>query len=240
MEPPRRREVVLEGNRVVAPSVHLLSFRTAPGDILTFDPGQYITFFLTRAGKSVPRSYSFFSTAGSVDRFDLLIKQVPDGYGSTLLCSLEAGSQPVLPALAPLGRFLLRPPGGREVVFVATGTGVAPFLPMLTALRAQSPGTPTWLVFGERHREDLIGHDEFLAWTKAWPAFHFLPVLSRPPADGSWKGAVGHVQETVRDRFPDLSNAHVYLCGVPEMVNDTQALCAKLGCPNDQVFVERY
>lgn len=240
METPRKRNFTLESNRVVAPSVHVLTFRTAPDDTFSFAPGQYVTFYLTRAGNSITRSYSFFSPARETGRFDLLIKQVPGGYGSTLLCGLDPQTQPTLRGLAPLGRFLLRPPGDRTVVFVATGTGLAPFIPMLDDLRAHSPGASTWLVFGERFREDLFYYDELRALEAAWPTFHFLPMLSRPPADGSWGGGAGHVQDGLRERFPDLSRSDVYLCGVPAMVNETQELALRLNCPKDHIFVERY
>lgn len=240
METPRKRDFTLESNRIIVPSVHVLTFRTARDDSFAFAPGQYVTFYLSRAGNSITRSYSFFSAAGKVGQFDLLIKQVPGGYGSTFLCGLAPESHPTLKGLAPLGRFLLDPPGDRTAVFVATGTGLAPFIPMLDDIRAHSPQTPTWLIFGERFREDLFYFDEMRALEIAWPAFHFLPVLSRPPVNGTWHGAVGHVEGALRERFPDLSNSDVYVCGVPAMVNETQELALRLNCPKDHVFVERY
>jgi len=240
VEPPRKRDFVLESNRVVAPSVHVLTFRTAPEETFSFAPGQYVTFYLSRAGKQITRSYSFFSTAGTVGSFDLLIKQVPDGYGSTFLCGLAPASAPKLKGLAPLGRFLLRAPEGRNVVLVATGTGLAPFLPMLDDLRTRFSQTPTSLVFGERFREDLFCFEELRRLEQAWPAFHFLPILSHPPDDADWHERAGHVQDMLRERFPDLSNSDVYLCGVPAMVNETQDLALRLNCPKEHVFVERY
>jgi ferredoxin-NADP reductase len=240
VEPLHKREVFLESNRVLGPALHLLTFRIAPDEAFTFAPGQYITFFLTREGKSITRSYSFFSPAGKVDRFDLLVKEVPGGYGSTFLCRLPADSHPRLTGLAPLGRFFLNDPSGRDVVLVATGTGLAPFVPMLDELRARFPQTPTYLIFGNRHREEVVYLDELRELERAWPSFHFLPILSQPPADGSWPYAVGHVEDTLAARFPHLSSADVYVCGVPAMVNEVQALALRLGCPKDRVFVERY
>ncbi len=240
MEMPRKRDLILESNRIIAPSVYVLTFRTAPDDAFVFAPGQYVTFYLSRSGNSITRSYSFFSSAGMVGQFDLLIKQVPGGYGSTFLCGLAPGSHPTLKGLAPLGRFLLKPPGDRTVVFVATGTGLAPVIHMLDDLRAHFPQTPTWLIFGERSREDLFYFDEIGALERVWPSFHVLPILSHPPADGSWHVGAGHVEDALSERFPDLSNSDVYLCGVPAMVNETQELALHLNCPKDHIFVERY
>lgn len=239
-EKPVKRPVTLTANEVVAPAIHVLTFRVAAGGPFTFEPGQYITFYLTRGGASLTRSYSFYSEAGTVEAFELLVKRVEGGYGSTLLCGLTPDSPTALTGLAPLGKFTLRDPGDRSVVFVATGTGLAPFRPMIDALRARNPSTPTALIFGNRHLEDVVRLAEFRALETDWPAFRFLPVLSRPPADGSWTGAAGHVQDAMRDRFPDLAGADVYICGVPEMVNEAQELAIRLGCPKERVFVERY
>jgi Na+-transporting NADH:ubiquinone oxidoreductase subunit F len=75
---------------------------------------------------------------------------------------------------------------------------------------------------------------------RSWPTFHFVPVISRPPPNGAWTGATGHVEEQVRSRFPDLSLADVYLCGANRMVNEMQELSLGLHCPNEHVFVDRW
>ncbi len=240
MSPPHQRKVTLVSNEVVAPSTHVLTFTLPPEDPLEFVPGQYVTFYLSRNGRRVTRSYSIFSSALHHDRFRLLIKRIPDGFGSSLLCGLDPLRRPELVVLAPLGKFTLRPAGGRSILLVATGTGLAPFVPMLEQIRREEPSTPTWLFFGGRHAEDLVYTAEFRALETAWSVFHFVPIVSRPPADRSWTGRVGHVEEHVQRMFPDLSGADVYLCGVNEMVNEMQDLSQRLGCPKDRIFVERY
>ena len=240
MQPPRRREVTLVGNVEVGPSLHVLEFAVPPSDPIDFDPGQYVTFYLLREGKRVTRSYSIFSSAGRRSTFRLLIKKVPHGFGSTLLCGLTPLTRPTFSVLAPVGRFLLQDPGGRSVVLVATGTGLAPFVPMLYELWKMHPTTPTWLFYGTRYRDEVVHAKELRLLERVWERFHFVPIVSRPPKDGSWGGAVGHVQEQVRVSFPDLSGADVYLCGVNEMVNDMQGLALELGCPKDRIIVERY
>lgn len=240
MQPPRRRDVSLVGNLEVGPSLHILEFSVPPSDPIEFLPGQYVTFYLLREGKRITRSYSLFSAAGRRARFRLLVKKVPHGFASTLLCGLSPLERPTLSILAPVGRFLLQDPRDRSVVLVATGTGLAPFVPMLHELWEAHPSTPTWLFYGNRYADEIVHLREFRLLERVWENFHFMPVVSRPPKDGSWRGAVGHVQEPVRSIFPHLSRADVYLCGVNEMVNDMQDLALQLGCPKDRVFVERY
>lgn len=240
MQPPHHLQVTLLSNVEVAPSLHVLEFTPTKDEKVDFVPGQYVTFYLEHEGKRITRSYSFFSSASHHNRFRLLIKKVDGGFASTLLCELSPEGRPVLDALAPLGKFNLKPPDGRTVVMVATGTGLAPFVPMLEALWKSYPTTPTWLFFGNRTVEEVVDRRELTLLEQVWYNFHFVPIVSRPPSDDSWKGKVGHVQEHVRGSFPDLSNADVYLCGVKGMVNEMQDLSIQLGCPKDHVFVERY
>ncbi|MDE1838072.1 MAG: FAD-dependent oxidoreductase [Euryarchaeota archaeon] len=240
MQPPRRRDVTLVDNVEVGPGLHVLEFTVPPSDPIEFSPGQYVTFYLLREGKRITRSYSIFSSGGRRVRFRLLIKKVPHGFGSTLLCGLAPLERPTLSALAPVGRFLLQDPKKRSVVLVATGTGLAPFVPMLHELWTAHPATPTWLFYGNRFSDEVVHLKELRLLERVWKNFHFVPIVSRPPPDGSWRGAVGHVQEHVRESLPDLARADAYLCGVNEMVNDMQDLALLLGCPKDRVFVERY
>jgi len=239
-QPPRRRELTLLSNVEIVPSIHVLTFALPAGDTLEFLPGQYVTFYLRRNEKPVTRSYSIFSSATRQDGFSLLIKKVPKGFGSNYLCGLDPLRKPSLTALAPLGRFVLHEPEDRTVILVATGVGLAPFIPMLEQLRTAHPGTPVWLFYGNRYAEDTVGRPELEFLECVWPNFHFVAVISRPPSDGSWSGAVGHVEEHVQSRFPDLSSSDVYLCGVNRMVNQMQDLAIGLRCPKDHVFTDRW
>ncbi len=237
---PRRRSITLLSNVERAPSIHALTFGLAAGDAVDFVPGQYATFYLPKNGKPVPRSYSIYSSADRHDALAFLIKRVPQGFGSNLLCDLVPEEKPSLTVLAPLGKFLLKDPGERSVVLVATGVGLAPFVPMLERIRRNRPSTSTSLFWGNRYAEDAVDLGPLRSLAEAWPSFRFVPILSRPPSDGSWTGRSGHVEEHVRADFPSLSGSDVYLCGATPMVNQMQDLAIELGCPKDHVFVDRW
>lgn len=237
---PHRRSVTLLENSEVGPEIHVLTFGLPSDDPIRFIPGQFVTFYLPRDGKTLTRSYSIYSSPEQHDRFSLLIKRVAGGFGSNLLCDLEPSGHPTLTALGPLGKFVLNDPKGRTVVLVATGVGLAPFVPMLERLRQESATTPTWLFWGNRHLAEMVRRDGFEQLARDWPQFHFVPILSRPPEDGSWKGATGHVQENVERSFTELSEADVYLCGSNRMVDQMQDLALKLNCPKGHIYVDRW
>lgn len=237
---PRRRTLTLVANAEVGPSIHVLTFALENGDDIEFVPGQYVTFYLPKGGRSITRSYSIFSSSYQHNQLSLLIKEVPGGFGSPLLCGLSPVVQPKLTVLAPLGKFVLQPPSGRSVVFVATGVGIAPFVPMLERLHNDFSDTPTTLFWGNRYVDGVVHRSELDLLARQWQNFRFVPVLSRPPADGSWSGAVGHVEAQVESDFPSLRTADVYLCGANQMVNQMQELALALGAPKERVFVDRW
>ena len=81
----------------------------------------------------------------------------------------------------PFGDFILRPPL-RDTVFIASGTGIAPFRSMLHWLLAESDrhqGRKFWLLFGARREQDIYYREEFEHLAAEHANFHFLPTLSR-------------------------------------------------------------
>ena len=158
--PAPRRVVTLTANWEVGPSIHVLTFTLPPDDPMEFVPGQYVTFYLVRDGKPVTRSYSIYSSAHLHDRFSLLVKRVPNGFASNLLCDLTPPAGVTETILAPLGKFLYRDPEDRRVLMVATGVGLAPFVPMLERLHERSPSTDAWLIWGNRYVGDMVGRGE--------------------------------------------------------------------------------
>lgn len=239
-QPPRRREAILLSNEMVAPSIHVLTFGLRSEDPMEFAPGQAVTFYLQREGRTVTRSYSIYSSTDWHDRFSLLIKRVPQGFGSNYLCDMVPSPSAKARILAPLGKFVLHPPENRTVVMVATGVGIAPFAPMLELLHRTCPSNPVWLFWGSRFVEEMVNRDRLEGLERTWPNFHFVPVISRPPSDGTWRGVVGHVQAPVQASFPDLSREDVYLCGASRMISEMQDLAIVHHCPKERVFVDRW
>lgn len=238
--PPRLHRVTLESNTEVAPSIYLLRWSLPEGDPLYFPPGQHVTSPLHRGERSIPRSHSILSSANRHDRISILITKVPQGFGWPYLTGLDPLRRPTLGVLAPLGRFVLHDPGDRTVVLVGTGVGFAPFVPLLERLRDVPPDAPVWLFYGARSADEVVGRTGFELLARVWERFHFVPVLSKPPQEGKRRGEVGHVEERIRARFPELSRADVYLCGSNRMVHDMQALVFDLHAAEDRGFVDRW
>ena len=85
----------------------------------------------------------------------------------------------------PLGYFTLRHPG-RRAVFVATGTGIAPFRSMLLDHLPRTQPHIT-LLFGARHEQGLLYREDMERMAREFKTFRFLPTLTQPGE--SWTGA---------------------------------------------------
>lgn len=141
----------------------------------------------------------------------------------------------------PLGYFTLRHPGHRAV-FVATGTGIAPFRSMLLDHLPRTEPRIT-LLFGVRYMEGLLYRDEFEQLEKKYQSFRFLPTLTRPTE--SWKGRTGRVQAHLDEALAlrtseELPTVDVYICGLKEMVDDVRKELKQRGFDRKQIIYEKY
>src|SRR5690348_16051372 len=100
----------------------------AEGGPLHFAPGQFVSFSHEIGGREITRAYSIASAPNGSPRFDLCLNLVEDGHFSPHLFAMQPGDR--VEMREPLGLFTLRRPE-REALFIATGTGIAPFRAML-------------------------------------------------------------------------------------------------------------
>jgi ferredoxin-NADP reductase len=199
-----------------------------------FIPGQFVSFTDTVDGKKVTRAYSIASPPHGA-LFELCLNRVKEGKLSPRLFELQAGDS--MEMQGPLGYFVLRHPVN-DAVFVATGTGIAPFRSILKAHLPQYPDRRFTLIFGVRYERNIMYREEFEFLASEYPNFHFWPTLSRPEA--GWTGRTGHVQQHLLEAIGDRRDLDVYLCGLKLMVDDVRARLKELGFDRKHVLYEKY
>ena len=220
--------------REIAPQVRHFVFEVPDKPDFAFVPGQFVSITETLHGKKVTRPYSIAS-APDGNRFDLCLNLVPEGLMSPYLFSLAPGA--TIEIRPPLGMFVLKNPP-REAIFIATGTGVAPFRSMILAEQAAAAPRPMTLLFGVRYEPSLMYREEFEDWAARTPSFRFWPTLSRP--DENWKGRTGHVQTHLDEAIGDRRDLDVYICGLKLMVDDVRERLKALGFDRKQIIYEKY
>jgi NAD(P)H-flavin reductase len=229
-------QAVLESSRELAPGIRHFEFSVPGVERLDFQAGQFVSFSHDIAGRNITRAYSIASAPSGGNRFALCLNLVPDGHFSPYLFAMEPGSSVAMQG--PLGTFTLREPG-RDMIWVATGTGIAPFRGMLDAWRAlPAPRGRVTLVFGVRYEDHLLYRADFDEAAGALADFAFHPTLSRP--GDQWAGRAGHVQRHVLDAIGDRRDVHVYICGLRLMVDDLRAQLKALGFDRKQIISERF
>jgi ferredoxin-NADP reductase len=211
-----------------------------------FVPGQWLSVKAsTPQGEEITRAYSIASTPSANGHFAFCLNRVQDGFMSNYLCDLKEGEE--IPFQGPFGDFILRPPL-RDTLFIATGTGIAPFRAMLHELMeseiARSTDDPIarfhqfWLLFGARFEQDIYYREEFEELARAHSNFHFLPTLSRGAPE--WSGLRGYVQEHVREIVRDRTDMHAFICGLDKMVRVNRELLKGLGWDRKAIRYEKY
>jgi len=204
-----------------------------------FVSGQWLSFQQVKPdGEELTRAYSIASPPAEDPRFALCLNRVQDGFMSNFLCAMKEGEE--IRCQGPFGDFILRPPM-RDTIFVATGTGIAPFRSMLHWLLADESrhqGKQLSLLFGSRYEQDIYYHDEFLRLAAQHHNFHYLPTLSR--GSSQWQGLRGYVQEHVASIAQHRTDMPAYICGLDKMVKANRELLKSLGWDRKSIHYEKY
>ncbi len=263
---------IVSGRIEVAPGLIILRVVPDGWPLPDFEPGQFGVLGLPTSaprcplsdpeeqpaapsGRLIRRAYSIASSSREREFVEFYITLVQSGSLTPRLFALAAGDRLWLgPKIT--GLFTLEEvPADRDVVLVATGTGLAPYMSMLrTAL--PGAGARRWAVLlGARHSWDLGYHAELVTMQRLSPRFDYVPTISRPNEEPvPWGGRTGHVSdlwldgalEAVWGRRPAPADTHVFLCGNPAMVDDMVAILEHEGFSEHTraspgtVHVERY
>ena len=206
------------------------------GHTLEFLPGQFVSVIYPCEGKVIRRAYSIASPPRFPDHLDLIMKLVSTGKVTPWFWTFKENQR--LQVHGPLGKFILPEVVDFDIVFVATGTGIAPFRSMIHTLLEGGCQRKIWLLFGCRYENMIPYNEEWGTLAKNHPNFTYIPTISRPQSD--WKGETGYVQTKIEKFFADPAGKRVYICGLNEMIQSVQEACFKTGYAKELVTYERY
>ena len=210
-----------------------------------FAPGQFVTLDLPIHEKPNKRwrSYSIASWPDGTNVFELLIVLLEGGLGTTYLFNeVREGSELIL--RGPQGVFTLPEPIEKDLYFICTGTGIAPFRSMVHHIkRHQVPHRSINLIFGTRTREDLLYLEEMRRLESEVEGFHYIPTLSRE----KWEGCCGYVHAIYENMLHEKMNGHeglppanFYLCGWKNMIDEARQRIQELGYDKKAIHLELY
>jgi NAD(P)H-flavin reductase len=187
---------------------------------VAFVPGQVAV--LSVPGESP--AYFAFASAPADAELEVLVKQKIGA--SNLIFEMRAGE--VIELVEVVGRgFALDEQRGKDLVFVAMGTGVAPLRSALRhVLQRQKDFGQLVVLYGARTPDDFCYRDETDGWEDA--GVELRQVISRP--DGhDWSGPTGYVQSLLDHVLPDLQSPIALICGSLEMMEQTRDRLGQMG-----------
>jgi ferredoxin--NADP+ reductase len=262
---------VVQQRYEVAPGLMVLRVVPDGWDLPDFKPGQFAVLGLPpeaprcpgsdaeeappKPEKLIRRAYSIASSSVAREYLELYITLVRSGGLTPRLFALQPGDRVWLgPKIT--GNFTLdQAPQDTNLVLVATGTGLAPYMSMLRTMLHEAGDRKVTVFLGARHSWDLGYQSELLTMDRLSPAFSYHSIISRPAEEPvPWGGPAGYVQDLWRDGLlertwgfrPVPHNTSVFLCGNPAMIDDMVAILAEEGFREHsrnepgEIFVERY
>ncbi len=234
---PKNLNLRLSEIRPETSSTTTLRFVSEDGYLPPFQAGQYINIFVDIDGIRTSRPYSISSQPNQTGYYELTVRRVPDGFVSSyLLDDVKVGDQ--FQSTAPAGQFHYNSLfHGDNLVFLAGGSGITPFMSMIRELTDKDIKRKVHLIYGSRVEDDIVFKDELAERAKGHPNLTITTVISEPPA--GYNGVTGFITaDLIKELVGDTSDKTFYVCGPEVMYTFVLAELEKLGISKRRVRVE--
>ncbi|MFT4938473.1 MAG: ferredoxin--NADP+ reductase [Paraglaciecola sp.] len=230
---------------------HLFSLSFSCAGFPTFKAGQFTKIGVEHDGKVLSRPYSLVNGPDE-DFLEIIAVPVAEGMLSPKLHELKIGDS--LKVMAPATGFLIldEVPESKNLWLIATGTGVGPFLSILSGQQVWQKFAQITLVYGMRQTRDLAYRPFIESCLANHPEqFRFVPVVSREDAVGALRGRIPELlssQQIQQQSEQNLNSedSQVMLCGNPDMIQDAMQVLFDMGLSKHlrrspgQISMERY
>ena len=216
----------------LSPTTIAFSMSLEGGDGLGYLAGQYVNVLVP--GTDQRRSYSFSSAPGSAE-LSFLVRDIPRGVMSSFLRE-NATPGKSMEFVGPAGSFYLREIK-RPLLFLAGGTGLAPFLSMLGRIVITGSAHPVHLIYGVTNDEDLVGIEQLEQFVERIQGFTFSCCVAAAAVVYPRKGYVTRYIEPAHVNGGDVD---IYLCGPPPMVEAVRSWLSEQGIAPANFYYEKF
>jgi ferredoxin-NADP reductase len=223
--------------RAASPSAKIFRLVSESSYLPPFQAGQYINLTVDAGEVRTSRPYSLSSPPNQVGYYEIAVRRAADGFVSNfLLDELQVGD--CLESTSPSGNFSYNPlVHGQELVFLAGGSGITPFMSMIREITDRGLERRVHLLYGSQRPEDVIYGEELRDRAERHGNFKMDIVISDPPA--GFRGLTGFVTgELIKNRVGDLSSKTFYLCGPEAMYSFCLQELQTLGIPRRKIRTE--
>ncbi len=212
--------------------VRQYTFRFRTPKVIDYKAGQFILVKI-RDNPKMYRAYSISSYNEDGTKLSITVKKDPKGYGTEIIFDqFKTGDRVELEG--PMGAELIVGKEEENLVFVAGGIGITPFLPMVREILSDdNQNRKVTLIYGVNKENEFLYHDEFIDLEKQNDQFEYKQVVA---FDDNWKGKKGFVTDVLKEM--NLEGHKVYLCGPKPMIQPTVKQLLKQGLKDEDIKYE--
>jgi len=202
---------------------------------LDYYAGQFVNL---QRDDGLSRSYSIANSRAQSEHLSFHIRRLAGGkFSEWAHKELKLGDRLAVSEPQGLCYYLPKQPE-QNMLLIGTGSGLAPLAGIISEALHHGHHGDIYLYHGSRDLNGLYWIEEMQQLMAKYPNFHYTPCISNgEPPEGIAKGRASDV--AVRE-LSDLKGWRVYLCGHPDMVNQTKRLAFMQGASMADIYADAF
>ncbi len=232
-----KKEYALASITPSTKDVTVFSFKSVDGAGVDFAPGMFAMLFYKNkdTGEEIGRAFSIANAPPS-DSFEFMVAMIHGRLTSKLE---EAKVGDVYCISAPYGALKLDASTASKLLFLAGGTGVAPFFSMIRYLRANNDRIDVNMIYSIRYPYEIIERQELESF--GTDGCGITITVTRPQPGDGWSGQTGHIDaEMIMKYVPDFAERVPYVCGPPKFVQAMKEALISIGVQERAIRAEMW
>ncbi len=237
----KQYECTVRSNELLTPTIMHLILDLPEGETIDFKPGQYIQILVPEyenSDEDIYRAYSMSGSPSNNTQIELFVGLVTNGVASTYVHHhLKVGDKFTI--IGPFGDFYYLD-NDREMIMVATGTGMAPIMSILLHMQENNIDRKCTFYFSSRTGEDLFMMDRLKEMEKTMPNFKLICSLTQPEKHDNWTGETLRVDKMITKYVENGDNKEAYMCGSPRMITGAAEALMATGIDESLIYYDKF
>jgi predicted ferric reductase len=214
-----------------AKDIWSLSFQGRP---LDYQPGQFMYLRLLRKGKTSSSHPFTISSSPTWERLAVTPKSLGD-FTATVK-DTKPGDKAYVDA--PYGAFSFLNYKCKNIMFIAGGIGITPFISMISYMYDENIKIPVTLLWANKSEEELCYRDELARMEEGMENLKVVYVMSQQK---DWKGEKGRINRNIIEKYKaGIGDFDYFVCGPPPMSKAVMAALKDMGVPKDKIRHELF
>jgi len=199
-----------------------------------YHPGQFMIVQLLRNGiLSEPHPFTI-SSSPTRAKLSISVKSVGD-FTATIS---ETKTTDTAYIDMPYGIFSFLDFDAEDLVFIAGGIGITPFMSMLRYIADEKLQKNIILLWGNKTEKDIAFREELDMMESETPSLTVVHVLSQQE---DWPGESGVIDAELLQRYVNIFHgSQFFICGPPPMMQAVERTLRELGAPKSRIHYERF